>query len=70
MYAMCVFAHVCMCMWYVCVCECVCVCICIEMSMEATGIRFPETGITGDCELLNMGPGNQVCVPWKNNTYP
>jgi hypothetical protein len=51
---------------------CVCVCVC-EVHLHQylwspeESIRFPESEISGDCELLNIDAGNQVQILWRSS---
>lgn len=49
--------------FFVCLCMHVCVCVCrcphrLEEGMESSG-----AGVTGSCELLNVGAGNRTAGP-------
>ena len=45
-----------------CVCVCVCVCVCACLLTPEEGLRSLGAGVTGNCELSEMGAGNQSPV--------
>lgn len=55
-------------------CLSVCMCTSVQVLQDPTGIRFPWAGVTGACELLDVGvlgteflsSGREVCTldPW------
>lgn len=58
---------VCVSVYSMCVCGvCVCLCIaCVHLQRSEEGIEPPGAAVTGGCELLPRGAGNQVL--WKSS---
>ena len=74
---MCVCVHACTCM-HVHVCACmlvhVCVCACTPCMWERPrrleeDVRSPGTGVTGGCELPDVGVRSQAWVVCNNSKY-
>jgi hypothetical protein len=52
----------------VCMCEHMHVCACVWEAEEDVGC--PGAGVTGECELLNVGAGNGPLVLWESSKGP
>lgn len=51
-------------------CVCLCVCARTRMSVQRPEVSDPGEGeVTGGCELLYGGGGNQTQVLWKSSTF-
>lgn len=57
---------------FMCVCRCVSIHVNICMAHGCKSLRklevdvgSPAAGVTGGCELPDMGAGNSVLVPWE-----
>lgn len=46
-------------LFLMCMYVCLCMCTCMQVPIEVRG-RSPGSGVTGICELLDMGAGTQL----------
>lgn len=62
------YVSVCMCTFVsMCLCNRACVCACLCPQRLEEGVRCPGAGVTGSCELPNMGTRNQTWMLCKNS---